>query len=56
MITCPKTGRSVPTGLAFGSLAAFEATTLLNNVVHCRECGESHVVDDETVKVFPQEP
>jgi len=56
MITCPKTGRSVPTGFAFGSLAAFDQTTLVNNVVGCSECGESHIVDNKTVKVFPQEP
>lgn len=55
MITCPKTNRAVPTGMAFGSLAAFDATTLVNNVVRCRECGENHIVDNTTVKVFPKE-
>lgn len=56
MITCPKTGRNVPTGIVFGSLAAFDGATLVNNVVGCGECGETHIVDNETVKAFPQEP
>lgn len=55
MIVCPKTGRAVPTGMAFGSLAAFDATTLVNNSVTCAACGEAHLVDNSTVKVFPQE-
>jgi hypothetical protein len=56
MITCPTTGRAVPTGIVFGTLAAFDSTTLENNVIGCRECGEKHLVDNSTVKVFPQEP
>jgi hypothetical protein len=56
MITCPKTGKAVPSGIAFGNLAAFDATTLKNNTVQCSACGESHLVDDSTVKVFPSEP
>ena len=55
MILCPKTGRAVPTGIVFGSLAAFDATTLANNSVTCAACGDSHLVDDTTVKIFPQE-
>lgn len=56
MITCPTTGKSVPSGIAFGSLAAFDSTTLVNNVVKCSACGEGHLVDNSTVKVFPKEP
>ncbi|MBV8283003.1 MAG: hypothetical protein JO175_00045 [Candidatus Eremiobacteraeota bacterium] len=56
MIICPTTGRPVFTGLAFGSLAAFDATTLVNNYVQCNLCGERHLVDNSTVKVFPSEP
>lgn len=56
MITCPKTGKPVPTGITFGSLAAFDGTTLVNNTVQCAACGEGHLVDNTTVKVFPQEP
>jgi hypothetical protein len=55
MITCPKTGRAVPTGITFGSLAAFDQTTLINNTVRCGACGESHLVDNSAVKVFPNE-
>jgi hypothetical protein len=55
MITCPQTGKAVPTGFAFGSLAAFDETTLINNSVRCQACGEPHVVDNSTVKVFPNE-
>jgi hypothetical protein len=55
MITCPKTGQAVPTGIVFGSLAAFDQTTLHNNAVQCAACGESHLVDGSTVKVFPAE-
>lgn len=56
MMTCPKTGKAVPTGIAFGTLAAFDGTTLANNTVQCVACGEGHLVDNTTVKVFPQEP
>jgi hypothetical protein len=56
MITCPKTGKAVPSGIVFGSLATFDETTLINNVVRCTECGEGHLVDNTTVKVFPSEP
>ncbi len=55
MIICPKTGKAVPSGIAFGNLAAFDGTTLTNNVVRCAACGENHIVDNSTVKVFPQE-
>ncbi|MBV8154216.1 MAG: hypothetical protein JOY98_07340, partial [Candidatus Eremiobacteraeota bacterium] len=37
-------------------LAAFDATTLVNNYVQCNLCGERHLVDNSTVKVFPSEP
>jgi hypothetical protein len=56
MITCPRTGRPVPTGLTFGTLTAFDSTILENNSVHCPSCGEMHLVDNTTVKVFPSEP
>jgi hypothetical protein len=56
MITCPKTGTAVPTGFVFGNLAAFDGTTLVDNTVHCAACGDEHLVDNATVKVFPQEP
>lgn len=56
MIVCPKTGKAVPTGFAFGSLEVFDATTLTNNTVTCAACGDTHLVDDSTVKLFPQEP
>jgi len=56
MIICPKTHKPVKTGIVFGSLAAFDATTLKNNTVRCAVCGDSHLVDDSTVKVFPSEP
>jgi hypothetical protein len=56
MIVCPKTGRAVPSGIVYGSLAAFDQTKLTNNRVKCAACGETHIVDDLTVKVFPQEP
>ncbi len=56
MITCPSTGRSVPTGIVFGDLATFEGTTLIGNTVRCSACGEAHLVDNSTVKVFPSEP
>jgi hypothetical protein len=56
MITCPKTGKAVPSGFVFGTLAAFDGTKLENNVVQCSECGENHVVDNTTVKAFPSEP
>jgi hypothetical protein len=55
MIVCPKTGKAIPTGFTFGSLAAFDATTLTNNTLQCAVCGETHVVDNSTVKIFPQE-
>jgi hypothetical protein len=56
MITCPKTGRAVPTGIVFGSLAAFNGTTLKGNTVRCAACGDMHLVDNSTVKIFPSEP
>lgn len=56
MMTCPKTGRAAPTGIAFGSVAAFDATKLQNITVRCSQCGENHVVDNATVKLFPNEP
>jgi hypothetical protein len=56
MITCPKTGKSVPSGIVFGTLAAFDGTRLEGNVVRCTECGENHLADNSTVKVFPSEP
>jgi hypothetical protein len=56
MITCPKTGKPVPSGIVFGSLAAFDATVLENIVVRCTQCGENHLVDNATVKAFPGEP
>ncbi|MFY9719717.1 MAG: hypothetical protein WAK16_08730 [Candidatus Cybelea sp.] len=46
----------MPTGFVFGTLAAFDGTTLVNNTVHCAACGDEHLVDNATVKVFPQEP
>lgn len=55
MILCPKNGNAVPTGFSFGDLATFDATTLVNNYVQCGSCGEMHLVDDSTVKVFPSE-
>jgi hypothetical protein len=56
MITCPTTGKAVFSGMAFGNLAAFDGVKLENNVVQCTECGESHLVDNSTVKAFPSEP
>jgi hypothetical protein len=56
MITCPKTGKSVPSGIVFGNLASFDAAVLENNAVRCTECGENHLVDNTTVKAFPSEP
>lgn len=56
MIACPKTGKAVPSGIVFGTLAAFDAAILENNVVRCSECGENHLVDNATVKAFPSEP
>ncbi len=56
MILCPKTGKPVRSGIVFGSLAAFDATILENNVVRCTECGENHLVDNTTIKAFPNEP
>jgi len=56
MITCPKTGKPVPSGFVFGNLAAFDAAILENNMVQCTECGENHLVDNATVKAFPSEP
>jgi hypothetical protein len=56
MITCPKTGQAVPTGFVFGNLAAFDGTKLEHNTVQCAACGEMHLVDDSTVKVYPSEP
>ncbi len=55
MITCPTTGRTVPTSIVFGTLAAFEGTRLENNHVKCRACGQDHIVDNSTVKIFPEE-
>lgn len=55
MIICPSTGKAVRSGLVFGDLATFEATTLTNNTVRCTACGEQHLVDNTTVKAFPQE-
>jgi hypothetical protein len=54
MIICPKTQKAVPTGIVFGNLAAFDAATLKNNTVRCAACGEPHLLDDSTVKAFPQ--
>jgi hypothetical protein len=56
MMTCPRTGEAVPTGFTFGTLAAFDATSLENIQVQCRACGEMHVVDNANVKAFPSEP
>jgi hypothetical protein len=53
MMICPKSGKAVRTGLRFGSLKQFDATTLRGNRVRCTDCGEMHLVDDSTVKVFP---
>jgi hypothetical protein len=53
MIKCPRTGKAVPTGFQFGTLAAFDATVLENNHVRCSACGEMHLVDNKTVKAFP---
>jgi hypothetical protein len=56
MITCPTTGKAVPSGITFGTLAAFDAAMPSNNVVKCAACGQGHLVDNSTVKVFPKEP
>jgi hypothetical protein len=56
MITCPTTGKTVPSGIVFATLAVFDETTLLNNRVGCAACGQAHLVDNSTVKVFPSEP
>jgi hypothetical protein len=53
MITCPRTGKAVPTGFKFGNLAAFKAMTLTNNKVKCAACREMHLLDDSNVKAFP---
>ncbi|MFZ0575186.1 MAG: hypothetical protein WB644_02685 [Candidatus Cybelea sp.] len=53
MITCPRTGKAVPTGFSFGNLAAFDSAILENNQVRCSACGEMHLVDNKTVKAFP---
>jgi hypothetical protein len=55
MIICPKTQKAVRSGTVFGNLAAFDATELENNTVRCSACGEQHLVDNSTVKAFPQE-
>lgn len=56
MITCPTTSKVVPAGMVFGTLQAFDETILENNTVQCAACGQSHLVDNSTVKVFPSEP
>lgn len=56
MITCPTTGKVVPAGMVFGTLQAFDQTILENNSVQCAACGQPHLVDNSTVKVFPSEP
>jgi hypothetical protein len=53
MINCPKTGKAVPSGFGFGDLASFDSATLVGNYVQCTACGEMHLVDNTTVKVFP---
>jgi hypothetical protein len=53
MITCPTTGKTVPSGLGFSDLASFDSNKLIGNYVRCSACGEMHLVDDTTVKVFP---
>jgi len=53
MIICPRTGKPAHTGMAFGNLAAFDSATIVDNYARCSECGEMHLVDNSTVKVFP---
>ena len=55
MIICPKTGKAVPSGFTFGDLTSFDSATLVNNYVQCASCGEMHLVDNSTVRVFPSE-
>jgi endogenous inhibitor of DNA gyrase (YacG/DUF329 family) len=42
VIKCPKTGKSVPTGMAMDK-RAFEGSTLSNNAIGCPHCGQTHV-------------
>lgn len=53
MITCPKTGKAVPSGFGFGDLASFDSARLIGNYVQCTDCGEMHLVDNETIMAFP---
>lgn len=42
MITCPKTGKYVRTGIAMDP-STFASTFFENNQVSCPHCGEMHV-------------
>lgn len=42
MITCPNTGRPIPTGIG-ADKDSFESAQLSNNAVGCPACGETHV-------------
>lgn len=55
MIKCPVTGAAVFSGIAFGTLAQFDAAKVENNTVGCPSCKGTHLVDNETVKAFPSE-
>ena len=42
VITCPTTGRKVPTGVSLDR-ASWETATLENNSLRCPACGQTHV-------------
>ncbi|HKU82341.1 MAG TPA: hypothetical protein VJP76_09250 [Candidatus Tumulicola sp.] len=54
MIECPKTGKLIPTGLRF-TLASYDAASFFGNQIGCSACGELHLADKTTVKVFPDD-
>jgi hypothetical protein len=53
MITCPNTGEAVPAGMRFSDLRSFDASAIEGNTVGCSACGQAHLVDKTTIKVFP---
>jgi predicted RNA-binding Zn-ribbon protein involved in translation (DUF1610 family) len=50
VITCPKTGKTISTGMSMDK-ASFESATLTDNSVQCPECGQMHVWNKKDAQV-----
>ncbi len=50
VITCPKTGETVDTGMR-GDRQSLESNTFTNNAVRCPHCGETHTWSSKDAQI-----